>query len=65
MKDKHVGDKPVNDAAQDVAEDVTQDVAGDVSAAAKDGSVKAFIVKVLSYPSLSASGGTNATLALR
>ena len=55
-------DEPVKDAAQDVAED---DVADDVLAAAKDGSAKAFIVKVLSCPSLSASGGTRATPALR
>jgi len=35
--------------------DLAQDVAEDVLAAAKDGSVKAFIVKVLSCPSPSAS----------
>ena len=56
MKDEHVRDEPVKDAAQDVAEDVMQDVAEDELAAAKDGSVKAFIVKVLSCPSPSASG---------
>jgi len=44
--------------------DLAQDVAEDVLDAAKDG-VKALIVKVLSCPSLSASGGTHATLALR
>jgi len=45
--------------------DLAQDVAEDVSGAAKDGSVKAFIAKVLSFSSPSASGGTHATLALR
>ena len=42
--------------------DLAQDVAEDVLCAAKDGSVKAVIVKVLSCPSSSASGGTHATL---
>ena len=45
--------------------DLAQDVAEGVLGAAKDGSVKAFIVKVLSCPSSSASGGTRSTLALR
>ena len=36
MKDEHVRDEPVKDAAQDVAEDV--------SGTAEDGSVKVFIV---------------------
>ena len=44
VKDEHVGDEPVKDAAQDVAQDVTQDVAEDVSGAAEDGGVKVFIV---------------------
>jgi len=44
VKDEHVRDEPVKDAARDVAEDVTQDVAEDLSGAAEDGSVKAFIV---------------------
>ena len=44
MKDEHVRNGPVKDAAQDVAEDVAQDVAEDVLGAAEDGSVKAFIV---------------------
>jgi len=60
MKDEHVRDEPVKDAAQDVAEDVTQDVAEDVLGAAKDASAKAFIVKILSCPSPSASGRTHA-----
>ena len=50
MKDEHVRDEPVKDAAQDVAEDVTQDVtqdvAEDVSGAAEDGGVKAFILPI-------------------
>ena len=37
MKDEHVRDEHVKDAAQDVAEDVTQDVAEDVLGAAEDG----------------------------
>ena len=46
MKDEHVRDEPVKDAAQDV----TQDVAEDVSGAAEDGSVKVFIVaRVISH----------------
>jgi len=52
VKDKHVRDEHVKDAAQDVAEDVTQDVAKGLLGAAEDG---------LS----SVSGGTHATLALR
>ena len=48
MKNEHVRDEHVKDAAQDVAEgvtqDVTQDVAEEVSGAAEDGSVKVFIV---------------------
>ena len=44
MKDKHVRDEPVKDAAQDVAEDVAQDVAEDVLGCAEDGSLKVFIV---------------------
>ena len=44
MKDKHVKDQHVKDAAQDLAEDVTQDVAEDVSGAAEDRSIKVFIV---------------------
>ena len=44
MRDKHM-----KDAAQDLAEDVTQDVAEDLLGAAKDGSAKVFIVKVLVY----------------
>ena len=40
MKDEHVRDEPVKDAAQDV----TQDVAGSESGAAEDGSVKVFIL---------------------
>ena len=44
MRDEHVKDEHVKDAAQDVTQDVTQDVAGDVSGAAEDGSVKVFIV---------------------
>jgi len=51
VKDKHVRDGHVKDAAQDVAEDVTQDVAEGVLGAAEDG---------LS----SVSGGTHATLVL-
>ena len=43
MKDEHVRDKHVKDAAQDVTQDVTHDVAEDVSGAAEDESVKAFI----------------------
>ena len=35
MKDEHVRDGQVKDAAQDVAEDVTQDVAEDVPDAAE------------------------------
>ena len=38
MKDEHVRDEHVKDAAQDVAEDVTQDAAEDVLGAAEDGS---------------------------
>ena len=52
MKDEHLRDEHVKDAAQDVAEDMTQDVAGDVLGAAEDG---------LS----SVSGGTHARFALR
>ena len=37
MKDEHVRDEHVKDAAQDVAEDVTQDVAEDVLGATEDG----------------------------
>ena len=48
----------VKDAAQDASEDVAQDVAEDVLAAVKNGGVKAFIVKILSFLSPSASGGT-------
>ena len=44
MKDEHVRDEHLKDAAQDAAEDVTQDVAEDVSGAAEDGSLKVFIV---------------------
>ena len=40
MKDEHVRDKHVEDAAQDVAEDVTQDVA----AAAEDGSSQKAVI---------------------
>ena len=50
-------DEPVKNVAQDVADGML--------AAAKDGSLKSFIVKVSSCPSPSASGGTHATLALR
>ena len=35
MKDEHVRDEPVKDAAQDVTQDVTQDVAEDVLGAAR------------------------------
>ena len=45
--------------------DLAQDVAEDVLAATKNGGVKAFIAKVLPYPSPSSSGGTHATLNLR
>jgi len=51
VRDEHVRDEHVTDAAQDLAEDVTQDVAEDVLGAAEDG---------LS----SVSGGTHARLAL-
>ena len=44
MKDEHVRDGPVKDAAEDVAEDLTQDVADDVLGAAEAGSLKTFIV---------------------
>jgi len=44
MKDEHVKDGHVKDAAQDMAGDVTQDVAEDVLGAAEDGSVKVFIM---------------------
>jgi len=44
VKDEHVKDEPVKDAAQDVTQDVAQDVAEDVPGAAEDGSVKVFIV---------------------
>ena len=44
MKDEHVRDEPVKDAAQDVAEDVMQDVAEDVSGTAEDGSIKVLVV---------------------
>ena len=37
MKDEHVRDGHVKDAAQDVAEDVTQEVAEDVLGAAEGG----------------------------
>ena len=37
MKNEHVRDEHVKDAAQDVAEGVTQDVAEDVLGAAKGG----------------------------
>ena len=37
MKDEHVRDERVKDAAKDLAEDVTQDVAEDVLGAAEDG----------------------------
>ena len=52
MKDEHVRDEPVKNAAQDVTKDMTQDVAEDMSGAAEDG---------LS----SVSGGTHARPALR
>ena len=39
MKEEHVRDKHVKDAAQDVTQDVTHDVAEDVSGAAEDESV--------------------------
>ena len=56
MKDEHVRDEHVKDAAQDVAENVTQDVAQDVLGAAEDGSSsvsggKAIITPV-AYPQL-------------
>ena len=38
MKNEHVRDEHVKDAAQDVAEDVTQDLAEDVLGAVEDGS---------------------------
>jgi len=44
MKDRHLRDEPVKDAAQDVAEDVAEDVTQDVSGAAEDRSVKVLIV---------------------
>ena len=37
MKDEHVRDEPVKDAAQDVTQDATQDVAEGVLGAAEDG----------------------------
>ena len=52
MKDEHLRDEHVKDAAQDAAEDLTQDVAEDVLGAAEDGL-------------LSGSGGTHARPALR
>jgi len=44
VKDEHVRDEPVRNAAQDVAEDVAQDVAEGVLGAAEDRSVKAIVV---------------------
>ena len=44
MKDEHVRDEHVKDAAQDVAKNETRDAAEDVLGAAEDGSVKVFIV---------------------
>ena len=44
MKDEHLRDEHVKDAAQDLAEDVTQYVAEDVSGAAEDGSARVFSV---------------------
>jgi len=40
VKDEHLRDEHVKDAAQDVADDVTQDVAKGVLGAAEDGSAK-------------------------
>jgi len=52
VKDEHLRDEHVKDAAQDLAKDVTQDAVEDVLGAAEDG---------LS----SVSGGTHARFALR
>ena len=52
MKDEHVRDERVKDAAQDLVEDMTQKVAEDVLGAAEDG---------LSF----VSDGTHARTALR
>jgi len=49
VKDEHLKDGHVNDAAQDVAKDVAQDIAGDVLDAAEDGSVKVFIVELVIF----------------
>ena len=46
MKNEHVRDGHVKDAAQDVGGGVTQDVAEDVLGAAKEGDVKFFIVTI-------------------
>jgi len=56
VKDEHVRDEHVKDAAQDVAEDVTQDVAEDVLGAAEDGSSSVsggkIIITPVAYPQL-------------
>ena len=57
MKNEHMRDEHVIDAAQDVVEDVTQDVAEDVLGAAEDGSSsvsggKIIIITPVAYPQL-------------
>ena len=54
MKDEHVRDEHVKDAAQDVAEDVTQDLAEDVLGAAEDGSSSVSGGKIIITPELTA-----------